>query len=1055
MRSRLFPLFLFVLAAVGFQAADAAQPEPVDSATFSRFQLYRAIQQRLERYFDFEDAVALREAEEMAEALAEEFADSFYLRQCSKFRIWRSGQSAERSRLKQRFQEQSAVLGSATADTGSASRFAALGDDFEHLGDTAAAVICRQHSGDLYSRLGSFDAATRQLDRALRCARALGDWDGVGRTYNLVGSHLERTGKYVVAGEYFDSARVIRMQIGDRRGSAESLGNISAIYLVFDDRERAFQFAAEALRLRREANDGAATLQTLFNIIPTFAGAQPPDTMRRLLAEAESLAAANPQMTTAGRLDYCRAAMLRAAGATDSALLLLKQAAADRALQDDRRLLLLVQQDVASLQVAVGDYRAALQTYLRAQVLAESLRQRPALATIAHNLGALQHRLGDLEGAVASYRQAITLRQQLQMSGRSLGTLVNLADIYTTAGDLETAVEYLEQAATAAGVAEDQDDWELVFLALARLSNARGETERAMGWMDSALTRHRGDGGTQRRFDLLCLKAEIARQGRRLPEAEQFRKEAERLLVGGATRLNAQKITLLQGLCAFDAGQWADARGELTQLVAEIEHTRSALPDLQLRSVYQAQSRFVYEKSIAADYELYRSSGDSDWVDSLLLYSEKAKSRSLLDALETPTAPADRYNAREVRLLAILDSLETVWSRDTTVSSSNTARRQAEQVESDLRRLRLARAGIVNPAAYELRSLTVAEIRRGLNDEHAAVFSYLLAPERSFLVVIDRSEATVAELPGRAEITRAVAHFSRVIQQSISAEALLDSVSIAAARLGELVFPAQLLKEKRYQRLFISADAALSVVPFEALRVSGDYLIAACDVVMVPSLQLLKPGGSAPAGLNRRLLAIADPRRGAAMRQLPYADDEVAWITEALGQERVSRLAGAAATRAALHRQDLGSFDYLHFATHSSIHYDDPLRSKIWLSQDTLEGGGDYLTIADIRKLKLRADLVVLSSCESGGGEFELGEGMNGFVRAFFEAGARNLIVSLWEVEDFATATLMRAFYRHLDKGYAAALRAAKLEMLSSPRRKHRHPYYWSPFVLTSSGSAS
>src|SRR5690606_34626858 len=107
-------------------------------------------------------------------------------------------------------------------------------------------------------------------------------------------------------------------------------------------------------------------------------------------------------------------------------------------------------------------------------------------------------------------------------------------------------------------------------------------------------------------------------------------------------------------------------------------------------------------------------------------------------------------------------------------------------------------------------------------------------------------------------------------------------------------------------------------------------------------------------------------------------------------RERVSSLAGTAATRAALQRQDLGSFDYLHFATHSSIHYDDPLRSKIWLSQDTLEGGGDYLTIADIRQLKLRADLVVLSSCESGGGEFELGEGMSGFVRAFFEAGARN-----------------------------------------------------------------
>lgn len=1054
MRTRLLLPLLLLPAVVGLNAVDGARPEPADSATYSRFQLYRAIQQRLERYFDFEDARALREAEEMATALTEEFADSFYLRQCSRYRIWRSSQNPERPLLKQRFQELSALLGAATADTVVAGRFAALGDDFERLGDTAAAVICRQHGGDLYSRLGSFDAAARQLDRALRSARALGDWDGTGRTFNLVGSHLERTGKYLAAGEYFDSARVIRMQIGDRRGVAETLGNISAIYLVFDDRERAYQFAAEALRLRREANDGAATLQTLFNIIPTFAGVQPLDTMSRLLAEAESLAAANPQMATAGRLDYCRAAMLRAGGATDSALLLLKQAAADPAIQSDRRLQLLVLQDLASLDVAVGDYRAALQTYLRAQALAESLRQRPASATIAHNLGALQQRLGDLEGAEESYRQALTLRRQLQMGGQSLGTLVNLADIYTTAGDFATAAEYLQQAAIAAGVARDQDDRDLVFLALARLGSARGETEEAMGWIDSALVGDDGS-GTQRRFDLLCLKAEVARQGRRLSGAKQYQEQAQQMPISGATRINAQKIALLKALCAFDAGEWADARGELAQLVAEIEHTRSALPDLQLRSVYQAQSRFVYEKLIATDYELYRRSGDGGWVDSMLLYSEKAKSRSLLDALEAPSAPGDRYSAREGRLLATLDSLETVLGRDATASPSNSARRQAEQVESELRRLRLARAGIVNPAAYELQSLAVDEIRRGLSDEHAAVFSYLLAPERSFLVIIDRSGATVTVLPGRAEITRAVARFSRVIQQSISEETLLDSVSLAAEYLGEMVLPVRLLQDRRYQHLFISADAALSLVPFEALRVSGDYLIAACDLVMVPSLHLLQMSSGAASGRKGRLLAIADPRRGAAMRQLPYADDEVAWIAEALGRERVSSLAGAAATRAALGRQDLGSFDYLHFATHSSIHYDDPLRSKIWLSQDTLEGGGDYLTIADIRKLKLHANLVVLSSCESGGGEFELGEGMNGFVRAFFEAGARNLIVSLWEVEDFATATLMRAFYRHLDIGYAAALRAAKLEMLSSPRRKHRHPFYWSPFVLTSSGAAN
>ena len=74
---------------------------------------------------------------------------------------------------------------------------------------------------------------------------------------------------------------------------------------------------------------------------------------------------------------------------------------------------------------------------------------------------------------------------------------------------------------------------------------------------------------------------------------------------------------------------------------------------------------------------------------------------------------------------------------------------------------------------------------------------------------------------------------------------------------------------------------------------------------------------------------------------------------------------------------------------------------------------------------------------------------MDGLVKAFMQAGARNMLVSLWEVEDFTTATFMKTFYQNLSLGYAEALRRAKLEMINSPRLRHRHPYYWSPFVLT------
>jgi hypothetical protein len=142
---------------------------------------------------------------------------------------------------------------------------------------------------------------------------------------------------------------------------------------------------------------------------------------------------------------------------------------------------------------------------------------------------------------------------------------------------------------------------------------------------------------------------------------------------------------------------------------------------------------------------------------------------------------------------------------------------------------------------------------------------------------------------------------------------------------------------------------------------------------------------------------------------------------------------------------DLSQYQIVHAATHSTINYDHPSRSRIWLSADTSDTSVEsYISLDEVAQLKLSADLVVLSSCESGGGDLDIGDGMNGFVRALMSAGTRNVVVSLWEVEDFTTAAFMKSFYENLGMGYADALRASKMEMISSPRLKHRHPFYWS-----------
>ena len=106
------------------------------------------------------------------------------------------------------------------------------------------------------------------------------------------------------------------------------------------------------------------------------------------------------------------------------------------------------------------------------------------------------------------------------------------------------------------------------------------------------------------------------------------------------------------------------------------------------------------------------------------------------------------------------------------------------------------------------------------------------------------------------------------------------------------------------------------------------------------------------------------------------------------------------------------------------------------------------LQVYEIFNLKLNADLVVLSACKTGLGKEVRGEGLIGLTRAFMYAGARSLVVSLWQVADPSTAELMVKFYEQLDRATdkAAALRQAKLELIQAGR--FAHPYYWAPFIL-------
>jgi CHAT domain-containing protein len=245
----------------------------------------------------------------------------------------------------------------------------------------------------------------------------------------------------------------------------------------------------------------------------------------------------------------------------------------------------------------------------------------------------------------------------------------------------------------------------------------------------------------------------------------------------------------------------------------------------------------------------------------------------------------------------------------------------------------------------------------------------------------------------------------------------------------QLIAPIRHLLEAKH--LIIVPHSFLHCVPFHAL-VDGDrFLIDDFSVSYAPSASVYQLCASKPAGQGSGALVIGVPDVRA-----PSIDEEALRVATALpaatlkvareGQEKLLRTMGPQAR-------------FIHIAAHGLFREDNPLFSSVVL-------GDSRLSVFDLHELHLSAELVTLSGCGTGINAVRGGDELIGLVRGFLHAGARSVLVSLWDVHDDTTAVLMETFYREMlvapDK--AQALRTAMLRL----RDSHPHPYFWAPFAL-------
>ncbi len=261
--------------------------------------------------------------------------------------------------------------------------------------------------------------------------------------------------------------------------------------------------------------------------------------------------------------------------------------------------------------------------------------------------------------------------------------------------------------------------------------------------------------------------------------------------------------------------------------------------------------------------------------------------------------------------------------------------------------------------------------------------------------------------------------------------------------LAEQLLPAALLESRGERTVILSPHGMLHQLPFHALLDGETPLLERFTFVHTPNLQaltrLVTAGTTPPPRAPWLLYGISE--FGDRETPLPETTTEIRQLCQLLGARAVARV-GSAATRAQLldwHRKgELDRFEVLHFATHALVQPGSPHSSHIMLAD------GD-LTVLDILELDLDARLVTLSGCSTAEGKIGYGDEALGLTRAFFYAGARALVASLWAVEDQSTPVLMTQFYRNLRQGasIAQALRAAQLSLRASGYT----PFQWAPFV--------
>jgi CHAT domain-containing protein/Tfp pilus assembly protein PilF len=873
-----------------------------------------------------------------------------------------------------------------------AARYGRAEEIFHALGNRPMEAKAIDKTGQVYNRLGESRLALEAYRRVLDLYRDLGDRGNEASTLNNVALERINQGAYTEAIEPLVESAEIFSEIGDHWTERSPINNLGMAYYFLGDVEKSEHHYRRALDLGRSNFDESGEAYAAMGL----------------------------------------ASIAQQRGNLQESLNLFAHAIELYRRLGNRQLEALALSNIGVTHLRFGDAESALDYLQRAQEVRKLAPNRLNEAMTFGTIGSAYRLLGEPRKALDFVYTQVRMLRELGSHGQEADALDNLGFVQTGLGDVEAAAVSYGAARTLARESGNRVAEVFALAGLSRIRLKQNAPADAMAMASEALS--------------------IARQGE-LRVAEQAS-----LMALGDAELSSNLLE--------------SARDHTSRAIDIAESIRSSVAGPDQRTSYIGQYRDQYRQLIEVLMRLHREHPSDGFIRQAFEVSERARARTLIDLLGE-----SRSNIREGVDSGLVSREQALRAALAIRRGESDERVQSLLVEyrnlqNDIRARSPRYASLVEP-----QSPTLDDLQQDLLDADTVLVEYALGEQRSYAWVIASDSMTSYELPPRAQIDA----LARRAHEALSQPHAPDLQDTLRALSRAVIEP--LASHIDGKRLAIVAEGALQYVPFAALLDGeGHPLIRSHEIVSLPSastLQALRRDAVSRTPATQSVFVIGDPvfdrrdsrvRNGAAstaavagaatrsakesgadLDRLWFTRQEVNSIAALAGRDGVQKLLGFDATLDRVTAAELASYRVLHFATHGLLNNKHPELSGLVFSQVDARGRprDGFLPAYEIYNLRLNADLVVLSACQTALGEDIRGEGLVGLTRAFMYAGTPRVIASLWRVPDGATAALMERFYhamlsRHLSP--ADALRSAQESVRAE--RRWAAPYYWAGFTL-------